>query len=55
MIIVNRFIKMSHYFSYAKTMNLKEFVYLLIKNVINFHDVFKRIISDKKSLYIFHF
>lgn len=55
MITVDRFIQMTHYSSCAKTMNSKEFVYLLIKNVISSHDLFERIISDKKSLFIFHF
>ena len=55
MITVNRFIKMTHYSSCAKTMNSKQFAYLLIKDVINLHDLFERIISDRETLFISHF
>lgn len=55
MITVNRFTKMSYYFSCEKTMNFKRFAYLLIKDVINFHELFERIISDRETLFISHF
>ena len=55
MITVDRFIKMTHYSFCAKTMNSKQFAYLLIKDVISLHDLFERIISDRKTLFISHF
>ena len=55
MITVDRLIKMTHYSSCAKTMNSKQFTYLLIKDVISLHDLFERIISDRKTLFISHF
>ena len=55
MMTINRLTKMTHYSSCAKTMNLKQFAFLLIKDVISHHDLFERIISDKKSLFISHF
>lgn len=55
MITMNRFIKMTHYLFWVKTMNFKQFTYLLIRNVINFHNLFKRIINDKETLFTSHF
>ena len=55
MMTVDKFTKMTHYFSCVKTMNSKQFAFLLIKDVINHHDLFERIISDRKSLFISHF
>ena len=55
MITINRFIKMTHYSFCGKTMNFKQTAYLCIKNIINFYDLSKRIISDRKTLFIWHF
>ena len=54
-ITINRFIKMIHYSFCVKTMNFKQFAYLLIKNVISFHDLSKRIINNKGTVFILHF
>ena len=55
MMTVDKFTKMTHYSSCVKTMNSKQFAFLLIKNVINHHDLLERIISDRESLFISHF
>ena len=55
MMTVDKLTKMTHYFSCAKTINSEQLAYLLIKDVINRHELSERIISDWETLFISHF
>ena len=55
MIAVNRLIKMTHYSTCSKNMNSKQFANLVLKDVISHHEMSKRFISDRETLFTFHF
>ena len=52
--IVDRFIKMTHYTFCDKKLNSKQFAQLLIRDIIALHDLFEKIISDRRSLFTSH-
>ena len=55
MIAVNRLIKMTHYSTCSKNMNSKQFADLMLKDVISHHEMSKRFISDRETLFTSHF
>ena len=55
MISINKLIKMIHYSTCLKDMNFKQFVEFVLKEVISHHEMSKKFINNRKTLFIFHF
>ena len=55
MIAMNKLIKMTHYSTCSKNINSKQFANLVLKEMISHHEMSEKFISDKESLFTFHF
>ena len=51
-VVINRLIKMTYYISITKTMIAKNFVEILIRKIIKFHDFSSSITTNKNSIFI---
>ncbi len=51
LVIVNKLIKYSHIIACKKKFNAKQLEYIILNRLIRYHDISKRLISDKDKLF----
>ena len=55
LIIINRLTKYSHIVFFRKKHITEQFKYIVLNKLIKYHELSKKIISDRNKLFIFHY
>ena len=55
LIIVDQLIKKTRFILYLKASNIKELVYMFLRNITVFNRLLEEIISNRNKLFIFNF